>query len=259
MISEIYWGKINNEHWIYADSSIANWENDNAIDKHLLVTIWTNADWNVDQTNEIYWGSKFPVWFNNKILFAWRAFPIFTTTNKIIWEDWKYASSYTNYVNVAMADICFQMKADTPDADKLLEMIRSTSLTDYISLDWQTQPLQLINPAWFFKKYLMPIDTDLPQNIESNQNPSLEKWYYKLVIFDIPWAEVKVNWQRIAYNDTNKSLIKNQNPKDLEWRINWNLCKKMWYGWKTIKWKIIPVDDQRNGLNMDKEFSISIQ
>ena len=53
------------------------------------------------------------------------------------------------------------MKADTPDTDQLLEMIRSTALTDYIKLDLnedgdtndnyqgqpENQPLLLINPA----------------------------------------------------------------------------------------------------------------
>ena len=53
------------------------------------------------------------------------------------------------------------MKADTPDVDQLLEMIRSTALTDYIRFDLngdgdtddihdgqpETQPLLLMNPA----------------------------------------------------------------------------------------------------------------
>ncbi len=60
-----------------------------------------------------------------------------------------------------MTDLCFQMKADVADVDELLEMIRSTALTDYIRFDLngdrdtddtyegqpETQPLQLINPA----------------------------------------------------------------------------------------------------------------
>ncbi len=66
-----------------------------------------------------------------------------------------------NYTNVAMMDLCFQMHADVEDVDELLEMIRSTALTDYIRFDLngdgdtndnidgqpETQPLQLINPA----------------------------------------------------------------------------------------------------------------
>ena len=53
------------------------------------------------------------------------------------------------------------MKADVSDVDELLEMIRSTALTDYIRFDLngdgdtddtyqgqpETQPLQLMNPA----------------------------------------------------------------------------------------------------------------
>ena len=53
------------------------------------------------------------------------------------------------------------MFAEVKDVDELLDMIRSTSLTDYIRLDLngdgdtndtcdgqpETQPLQLINPA----------------------------------------------------------------------------------------------------------------
>ena len=66
-----------------------------------------------------------------------------------------------NYTNVAMMDLCFQMHADVEDVDELLEMIRSTALTDYIRFDLngdgdtndnidgqpESQPLQLINPA----------------------------------------------------------------------------------------------------------------
>ena len=66
-----------------------------------------------------------------------------------------------NYLNVAIADLCFQMKADVSDVDELLEMIRSTALTDHIRFDLngdgdtddsyqgqpETQPLQLMNPA----------------------------------------------------------------------------------------------------------------
>jgi hypothetical protein len=74
----------------------------------------------------------------------------------------KYATSYTNYVNVAMADLCFQMFAEVKDVDELLEMIRnSTDLRDYIRFDLngdgdtddihndqpETQPLILMNPA----------------------------------------------------------------------------------------------------------------
>jgi hypothetical protein len=135
-------------------------------------------------------------------------------------------------------------------------MIRSTSLTDHIRFNGEDQPLQLINPAWFFKEYLMP--TDLPSSIQPWQTINLNKWYYKWVIFDIPWAEVKINWQWIAYSEANKSQIKNQNPMTLEWRINWDLCRKMWYKWKNIEWNIIVVDDKWNGLNIEKDITIKL-
>jgi hypothetical protein len=245
------------EHWIYGFPSTANWKSDSNIDRHLLITIWTNADWDIDQTNMIYESSKYPVGFHNKVLFAGRMFPYLSgSTWKIQADGGTYTTSYPNYVNVAIADLCFQMKADVADVDELLEMIRSTSLTDHIKFNWEDQPLQLMNPAWFFKKYLMP--NNLPSSIQISKNVSLNKWYYKWIIFDIPWAEVKINWQWIAYNDANKSQIKSQNPMNLEWRINGDLCKKLWYKWKSINWKIIVVDDKWNGLNIDKKFSVNI-
>ena len=156
-----------------------------------------------------------------------------------------------------MTDLCFQMFAEVKDADELLEMIRTTCLTDYIHLDGQTQELQLINPAGFFQKYLMP--TKLPTSAKSDATVSLSKGYYKGVIFDIPGAEVKVNGKWITYTDANKAQIKAQNPMNLEWRLNGELCKKMGYGaGKTLKGKVIVVDDNWNGLNMTKEFSITL-
>ena len=258
--NKIYnWEYKADEHGRYSLASLANSDKNTQPNSHLIVTIATNKNWNIDQTNEIYESSKYPVWFKDNVLFSWRAFPRHSTD----WwwiieaESWKYATSHTNYVNVAIADLCFQMKADVPNVNQLLEMIRSTCLTDHIKFNGKDQPLQLMNPAWFFKKYLMP--TSLPSSLQSSKTTSLNKWYYKWVIFDIPWAEVKINWQWVAYNNANKSQIKSQNPMTLEWRLNWDLCKKLWYQWKTVSWKIIVVDDKWNGLNIDKEFSVSIQ
>lgn len=246
------------EHWVYGIPSSANWRSDSNVDKHLLVTIWTDADGDIDQTNEKSESSKYPVWFHNKVLFSGRAFPYRSwSNNKITGEPWKYATSYTNYTNVAIIDLCFQMFAEVENVDRLLEMARSTALTDYIRFNWETQELQLINPAWFFKKYLMP--NDLPSNLKSWENVSLNKGYYKWVIFDIPWAEVKINWQWVTYSEANKSQIKNQNPMNLEWRLNGDLCRKMWYKWKDIQWKIIVVDDKWNGLNIEKDISINVR
>ena len=256
-INKIYHEDIDwDESGRYSLPSSANWKNDSHPDRHLIVTIWTNANWDIDQTNEKYSSSKFPVWFHNDVLFAWRTFPHKSQEWEV--EAWtgKYATSYVTYTNVAIADLCFQMFAEVKDADELLNMIKSsTDLRDHIRFNWEDQPLILMNPAWFFQKYLMP--TDLPSNIQSWNTISLNKWYYKWVIFDIPWAEVKINWQRVAYSEANKSLIKSQNPMNLQWRINWDLCRKLWYKWKNIEWKIIVVDDKWNGLNIKKDISIN--
>ena len=276
--NKIYNGEYEaDEHGRYSLASMANSDKNTQPHSHLLVTIATNKNGNIDQTNETYESSKFPIWFKDNILFSGRAFPRHSTNwwwrIEAEWSinGWKYATSHTNYLNVAIACILFQLKADTPDADQLLEMIRSTALTDYIRFDLngdgdtndtyqgqtENQPLLLMNPTWFIKKYLMP--TDLPSSIQSSKTVNLNKWYYKWVIFDIPWAEVKINWEWITYNDANKSQIKNQNPMTLERRLNGDLCRKLWYKWQTIQWKIIVVDDKWNGLNIDKDFSENIQ
>jgi hypothetical protein len=149
------------------------------------------------------------------------------------------------------------MFAEVEDVDELLEMVRSTCDTDYIRLDWETQELQLMNPAKFFKKYLMP--KNIPSNISAWQTISLEKGYYKWVVFAMPWAEVKINWEWVEYSKENESLIKSQNPMTLEWRLNWDLVAK--YNKNgTVTWKVIAVDDQRNGLNLDMEgITVNIQ
>ena len=70
--------------------------------------------------------------------------------------------------------------------------------------------------------------------------------------FDIPWAEVKINWKWVAYNKENETQIKSQNPMNLEWRLNWDLVSKYSKD-GSVTWKIVAVDDERNGLNLDKD------
>ena len=278
-IREIKWTLINktyqentswDEHGLYSWASAANWKNDNNTNIHLIISTWTNAKWDINQTNEIYESSRFPVWFNDDVLFAWRTFPSHSaTTWNISTEKWKYVTSYVNYTNVAMADLCFQMFAEVKDVDELLEMIRnSTDLRDYIRFDLngdgdtddihngqpETQPLILMNPAWFFQKYLMP--TSLPTNIQANETTPLKKWYYHGVVYQIPGAEVNINGQWVPFTDDNKDLILSQNPMNLEWRLNGESLK--WYSSNTINGQIIAVDDQWNGLNIAKDFSFTI-
>ena len=272
--NKIYHEDVNgDEHWLYSLTSSANWVNDANPDRHLIISVWTDADWDIDQTNEIYESSKFPVWFHKDVLFAGRDFP----TESINWvvesTPWKYPTSYVNYLNVAVADILFQMKADVPDVPNLLETIRATALTDdYIRFDLngdgdtddiiggqpETQPLQLMNPAWFFKEYLMP--TGLPTSLKTNEIMPLEKWYYHGVIYQIPGAEVNINGQWVPFTDDNKELIFSQNPMNLEWRLNGETLNN--YNYKpgdTINGQIIAVDDQWNGLNITKDFSINME
>ena len=163
------------------------------------------------------------------------------------------------------------MKADVADVNELLEMIRSTALTDYIRFDLngdgdtndildgqpESQPLQLMNPAGFFQKYLMP--TSLPTKFSTNGTTPLENGYYHGVVYQIPGAEVNINGQWIPFTDDNKELIFSQNPMNLEWRLNGEALSN--YNYKpgdTINGLIIAVDDKWNGLNITKEFSVSI-
>ena len=163
------------------------------------------------------------------------------------------------------------MKADVSDVDELLEMIRSTALTDYIRFDLngdgdtddihdgqpESQPLQLMNPAGFFQKYLMP--TSLPTDLKANKITPLEKGYYHGVVYQIPGAEVNINGQWIPFTDDNKDLIFSQNPMNLEWRLNGTLLNSYGYGpGDTIDGQMIAVDDQWNGLNITKDFSVNI-
>ena len=163
------------------------------------------------------------------------------------------------------------MFADVSDADQLLEMIRSTSLTDYIRFDLngdgdtndtyeghpETVPLQLINPAGFIKKYLMP--ADLPKSIGAGEVISLYKGYYKGVVFDIPGAEVKIGDDWIPVTADKSSRIKAANPMDLEWRLSGNLLKKYGYtSGQTIEGQMLLIDDQWNGLRLEVPISIQI-
>ena len=122
----------------------------------------------------------------------------------------------------------------------------------------ETQPLQLMNPAGFFLKYLIP--TSLPANIKLGEAVALKKGYYHGVIFDIPGAEVKVDGQWLAFTTQNRAKILAQNPMTLEWRFNATNLHK--YGYKqgvTLTGHILVVDDQWHGLTITKDFSVRIE
>ena len=251
------------ESSLYSLQSFANGKNDAFADRALLVTVGTNATGDCDQTGEIYESARFPVGFHDKVLFAGRAFPTYnfdkdTFSAEGKTNNGKYATSYTNYVNVAMMSLCFQMYAEVKDVFELLDMVRSTCLTDYIRLDGQTQPLQLINPAGLYKKHLTP--QSFPSAISGGATINLEKGYYKGVLFSIPGAEVKVNGEWVSFDNKNKDLILSQNPMNLEWRLSGELLKKYGYtSGQTVEGQIITVDDKWSGLRLEVPITIKIQ
>ena len=108
----------------------------------------------------------------------------------------------------------FQLHADLESVDPLLEMARSTSLENSISLDGQTQKLQRLNPAGYFMKYCMT--TGIPSSIALDETVSLNKEWYKGLIFNIPGAEVLIGDEWIPFTAENASRIKAANPMNLE-------------------------------------------
>lgn len=250
---------------------MANSDKNTHPNRHVYVTIATNRYGDIDQTGITQESSRFPIGFADNVLFSGRGFPQYRE-GSIYGPSGRYTTSDTNYFNVALTSICFQLFASVKDVDELMEMIRSTCLTNYIHLDMngdgdtndiidghpETVPLQLINPGGFFKKYCMP--SSIPTAIGTDETIDLEKGYYKGVIFDIPGAEVLIDGQWIVYDAKNKNLIFAQNPMNLEWRLNGALLRKYGYtSGQTLQGQIITVDDQWNGLRLEKEFSVQIR
>ena len=238
-----------------------------------MITVSTDNDGDIDQTNERGESAVFPIGFHDKVLFSGHILPYKKNLDdKVRAPDGKYNTSFPNYVNVALADLCFQLYAEVADVDELLEMIRSTVLTDHIRFDLngdgdtndivdgqrETQPLQLINPGGLYKKYLIP--KSIPSSLSLGETLELEKGYYKGVVFNIPGAEVKINGEWIPFTAENASRIKATNPMNLEWRLNGTRLRK--YGYtpgQMIQGQIITVDDQWNGLRLEVPMSITIK
>lgn len=243
----------------YSTCSMANSDKNTRPGSHLLVTIGTDKSGHIHVDEEPITGTKFPIGFADNILFAGRPFPYHSmNTGEITAPDAKPNTSFPNYVNVALMDICFQLYAEVKDVDELLEMVRSTALTDYITLEGKTHPLILINHAGFIKKYLMPKESQI--TIDIGETVSLDKGYYKGVLFCIPGAEVKVNGEWIAFDNKNKEVIQSQNPMNLEWRLNGELLKKYGYtSGQTVEGQIITVDDKWGGLRLEIPMTIQMR
>lgn len=253
IINQIYNGEYyDDEHWFYSLASLSNSDKNTYPDSHLYVTIPTDADWDIDQTNEYSTSAKVPRHINRLSLFSWRAFPYKHYKTWLIMAEggsqnnWRYSASYTGPFVASSMGLNFLMKPDVADVDPLIEMTRATCLTDYIRFNGTTQELQLINPAWFFREYCMI--ADIPSTINAWETVDLNKWRYKWLIFEIPWAEVYINWKWIEYSKENESIIKSQNPMNLIWRLNWDLVAEYSKD-GLVTWRIVAVDDERNGLN----------
>ena len=149
------------------------------------------------------------------------------------------------------------MKADVKNVDELLDMIRATTLTETVQRYDVVQPLHLINPAGFFQRYLMP--QSLPETVGEGPHVQLEKGFYKGVIFDIPGAEANIDGEWVTANAANEDRIKAQDPFTLEWRLNVPKLISMGYGNNsTVTGRVIVVDDQFGGLNLQKEFTVRV-
>lgn len=152
----------------------------------------------------------------------------------------------------------YGLRADVKDANTLLPMMESTAEIDYISLDGETQAQKKYSPANFIKKYCMTVD--VPSSIASGETVKLTKGYYKGIVFNIPGAEVLINGEWIPFTAQNEQRIKQQNPMNLEWRLNSALYKKMGYNnGQKVSGTIIAVDDQWNGLSITKDFSVQVK
>ena len=272
--NKIYnWDYEADEHGWYSFASLANSDKNSRPESHLFVTVATDSDGDIDQTSEIYESSRYPVGFHKDVLFSGRSFPYHSTEDGTIHaKSGKIPTSHANYVNVALMGICFQLYAKVKDVDELLEMVKSTCLTDYIRFDLngdgdmndivegqpESQPLQLINPAGLYKKYLTP--QDVPTTISLGETLPLDKGYYKGILFSIPGAEVKINGDWVAFDNKNKDVILSQNPMDLEWRLNGDLLKKYGYSsGQTVEGQVITVDDMWGGLRLEVPMTVTIQ
>lgn len=242
--------------WMYNESSMANSDENNYPNSHIVVTVWSSKTWHAHMIENSS-GSLFPMRYKDEALLAGFAFPYYNRNTSCFYgeplQKWSYNSSYTNYTNGGVLGLEFQLHADI-NTSQLLSMATSTSIENSISLETAnqnlTQKLQRLSVAEYIKKYNLIVN--IPSKIKPWETIRLTKWRYLGIVVEMPWAEVEINWEWVAYNKENESLIKSQNPMHLQWRINWDLVAKYSKD-GLVTWKIIAVDDERKGLNMEKE------
>lgn len=286
--------EMEDENWIYIGSaSVANSDKNTDPDNHIIVTISTNKYGDIDQTYETIESSLYPVGFAEESLAAGRTAPYYDPSYGFAWsESWKYANSNPTQHNASHTTLLTQNFADVDGVSEILHMLRSTADSDYIRFDlngdWDTndtvsiaqsdgsylhQPetvsLPLYNYAKAFVKYGMAINEtgwkrpsiQMPAEIASGQVSSLEKGWYKGVVFLFPGTEVLVDGEWIPFdNDNFQSTIKNCNPFHLEFRMNGDLLVQQ--GFKVgdaIEGTIQAVDDQWWGLkDISKPFTLTL-
>ena len=232
----------------------------------MRVVIWTDSKWNADMTNSQ--GSMFPAGASNNSVVSGRpVLPFYNRKNGNKWrlfgqdlpKNWSYITSYVTPTIASETQLMYGLRPDVKDANELLQMIEScTADPDYISLNWQKQALQKYSPANFAKKYCLT--TNSPSSIGLEETIEITKEWYKGIIFDIPGAEVLIDGQWLAYDAKNKDRILAQNPMNLSWRLNGDLLKKMGYtSGQTVQGKIVTVDDQWNGLRLEKALEVLVK
>lgn len=226
---------------------------DNILDSYLQVSQGFIQD---NTANALSGGCKFHVGFHPDVMFTGLPFP-YKMSNEYLWVDRSASASLATPFVASIMGLCFQMKADIKSVDELLAMLRSTALTDTLHYNDEIQTQQRINPGAYIKKYLMPLF--LPVTVGDGPYVPLEKGFYKGVIFDIPGAEVKIDGLWITADAASSNDIKSRDPFTLEWRLNVPKLIAMGYGnGDTVTGRVIAVDDQCRGLDIEKEFSVTL-
>lgn len=228
---------------------------DNILDSYLQISQGFIKENVIDRHNG---GAKFHVGFHPDVMFTGLPFPWKSPNSGYIFVDGNdVPSSYATPFVASIMGLCFQMKADIKSVDELLAMLRSTALTDTMHYNDEIQTQLRINPDAYIKKYLMPLS--LPVTVGDGPYVPLEKGFYKGVIFDIPGAEVKIEGLWITPDLSLLDIIKSEDPFTLEWRLNVPKLIAMGYdNGDTVTGRAIAVDDQCRGLDIEKEFSVTL-
>lgn len=243
-------------HWVYSLASLSNSDKNTDPNNNICVTIATSSTGEKDITNITTENSRYPEWFHPSSLYSGRGCIQIIDGIKYAPSSWKYTTSDTNFFNVVLGTLCYQVFPSIKNTQELSNMIKSTCLTnDKIKLNKEEENLQLITPKWFFQKNLLP--EILEKNIKTWEIIPLTKWDYKLIAFNGPWVEVDIDGNWIPFNKDNEEEIKKHNPSNLDRRINWETSKKQWCEWKNIEYTLTTITDDRKDTGLGYTFKIT--